>query len=584
MADPWNAINLLTNLTLLILSITKLADFQQNNPEQLAARRSVIQIAFCSVAVFMWIRTLSIVIPVYPKLGPLLGTIYRMIGAIVTFMFPYVVILGGFASMLTGVYSDFIIDYSSWTTSMLTLFKSMLGGYSFSDFDADKYGNTFDPFYHLYGTIILVTYLLLVAILLMNLLIAIIVERYQPDSAASEAMFKLAQIVDMYSLQVQENYLPSPLNLAHAVGSFLPELSRAPMSDGWNLRVGLVNPDGPPIPDLHVMHPTGRGELPYLLYLLTIHPCLLSFSFVLYLLAAPLAVWQYTRFRCKRQAAHLQSNKVGVESEEKAEMNHVARNFFTRGAREGEEVSMSGLANRSKMSSWHQLLFRVPYMFCLHLFHFMVGSFLFLSAGLILYAWCGVVWWLWKVLFLCFNVLLRPILQMMSEARLNAKPRRTHDDVKDSENTQVSRDLPLNTTGDGSRPSGSGRPSPALQAKARWDRAVELVTSTPYHELLFSPSRVIAALSASEYRPLLDEAFLQSSDSTVTSPGALQLPLSGPSRLAPVGTARGDDEFAKLRADVAAQSQALAAFREHLWGKEGKGDEGGQMDKEFKEG
>ena len=91
--DPWNSVNVLTNLTLLILSTIKLSEFNLKNPTSLAARDSAIHIAFSTCSVLMWVRTLGVLIPVYTRLGPLLGTVYRMIGAVIAFMFPFVSLL-----------------------------------------------------------------------------------------------------------------------------------------------------------------------------------------------------------------------------------------------------------------------------------------------------------------------------------------------------------------------------------------------------------------------------------------------------------------------------------------------------------
>ena len=48
------------------------------------------------------VRALAIVVPVYPRLGSLLHTVATMLGEIVAFAFPYIVVLSGFATLLCG--------------------------------------------------------------------------------------------------------------------------------------------------------------------------------------------------------------------------------------------------------------------------------------------------------------------------------------------------------------------------------------------------------------------------------------------------------------------------------------------------
>ena len=105
----------MTNVILLVVSSLKLLQFRGlDDFDDRTARDGFIHVTFCSVAILVWIRSLSIIIPVYPRLGPLLNTIFKMVADVVAFMFPYIVILSGFATMLTGVYADSVVDYQSW--------------------------------------------------------------------------------------------------------------------------------------------------------------------------------------------------------------------------------------------------------------------------------------------------------------------------------------------------------------------------------------------------------------------------------------------------------------------------------------
>eukprot|EP00955_Chlamydomonas_euryale_P033881 349644-Chlamydomonas_euryale.AAC.4 len=54
----------------------------------------------------------------------------------------------------------------------------------------------------LFGQIVLVVYMVTVAILLLNLLVAIIVLRYEPEAVVAQTKFSRAQIVEYYQIQV----------------------------------------------------------------------------------------------------------------------------------------------------------------------------------------------------------------------------------------------------------------------------------------------------------------------------------------------------------------------------------------------
>lgn len=54
----------------------------------------------------------------------------------------------------------------------------------------------------MYGQWLMVVYLVTAAVLLANLLIAIISYKYRPDEVQAQATFKLAEIVDQHQFQV----------------------------------------------------------------------------------------------------------------------------------------------------------------------------------------------------------------------------------------------------------------------------------------------------------------------------------------------------------------------------------------------
>lgn len=47
-----------------------------------------VHLAMSGMAVAVWVRALSLVVPVYPSLGPLLTTVAHMVQELVAFLFP----------------------------------------------------------------------------------------------------------------------------------------------------------------------------------------------------------------------------------------------------------------------------------------------------------------------------------------------------------------------------------------------------------------------------------------------------------------------------------------------------------------
>eukprot|EP00198_Chlamydomonas_reinhardtii_P005461 XP_001694797.1 predicted protein [Chlamydomonas reinhardtii] len=97
--------------------------------------------------------------------------------------------------------------YGNFAASMLSLFSSMLGNFDLTIYDG------LPPAQRLYGIIMSVIFLVISAILLLNLLVAIITNRYRPEEVEAETKFKKAQIVNYYQTQVSRNLVCSPFSL-----------------------------------------------------------------------------------------------------------------------------------------------------------------------------------------------------------------------------------------------------------------------------------------------------------------------------------------------------------------------------------
>ncbi|GLC35277.1 hypothetical protein PLESTB_000581800 [Pleodorina starrii] len=296
LADPWNALSLVVNVGLLVLTSLKLAqDFGGMSPYKTA---DAVHMCMATLAVFVWVRALGMAVPVYPSLGPLLNTVARMIEEVIAFLFPMLIILTGFSTMMTAIYQDQVTQYGSFINSMLQLFSSMLGNFDFTLFSNDNCNPDCTDVQQVYGAVVQVIFLIISAILLMNLLIAIITNRYRPEAVEAETQFKKAQIVSYYQTQVIRNLVCSPFCLPQLLLQSVPLLpaGRRPKLSGAARGVtalGLVPLDGVVLPDEGSDRPTGAAEVPHLVFLFTLYPLMAALCILLFLLYTPFAVVQF---------------------------------------------------------------------------------------------------------------------------------------------------------------------------------------------------------------------------------------------------------------------------------------------------
>ncbi|KAG1664114.1 hypothetical protein FOA52_011937 [Chlamydomonas sp. UWO 241] len=140
-SDSWNVINILTNTVLMVMSVVLIYYYADGNGDFSADSDQWVHMTLATTAVLVWVRALSLVVPVYPSLAPLLSTMSKMVAEVIAFVFPYFVILSGFSTLMTGVYADRIGPYNTWLVAMLTLFQAMLGDFDFGVFDEDMNGD-----------------------------------------------------------------------------------------------------------------------------------------------------------------------------------------------------------------------------------------------------------------------------------------------------------------------------------------------------------------------------------------------------------------------------------------------------------
>lgn len=136
-----------------------------------------------------------------------------MTATLLRFGFVMVVVMIGFAMALHVLFRDL----DTFGQTFLHLFKAMLGDTAyFDEFSGERYDWV--------ATILLVVYLFIVAIMLLNLLVAILSTSHAQvqDNVGREFKVAKARIVQHYRLVVDEDVLPAPFNLVQlAVSPFI---------------------------------------------------------------------------------------------------------------------------------------------------------------------------------------------------------------------------------------------------------------------------------------------------------------------------------------------------------------------------
>ncbi|KAG2434354.1 hypothetical protein HYH02_012370 [Chlamydomonas schloesseri] len=254
--------------------------------------RSARGLLFHTAAVFVWARLLQLLVPLHESVGNLLMTLSRMIVEVFKFALPGLVLMMGVAFTLFGTFRDRGIEGMATLPSvLLLLFRGFIGE---TFFDAVAGEQT--QLYNVYGNLVALLYLLMSAIVLANLLIAIMSFHFDPDSLVAKGAFQMAQINQHYTYMVEHQLLGAPFSLPLLLArALLPSGRRAMAPDG--VSAALVMPldgiRGPHESKDSRSYPTGSRELPYLIYLLTYYPAAMALCWAAGLAAAPYCVLHF---------------------------------------------------------------------------------------------------------------------------------------------------------------------------------------------------------------------------------------------------------------------------------------------------
>ncbi|GAX72805.1 hypothetical protein CEUSTIGMA_g260.t1 [Chlamydomonas eustigma] len=292
------AMNVILDVFLLTQCILVLLEmFQVIHLDDITVIR--LNMACSSMTPLMCFRILFALVPVVPKLGNMLSTLQGMLSEVILFSVPWVVLTTAYSVMLQSVFMPLGLEqFGTFWDSMFFLFASFAAPVDYTVLDVLgelDLPNDEASTYRVYGILILISYTILSTILMGNLLIAIITNRYKPEKEHSQNVLNFTEIVDQHMFQVENHLLCSPFNVIQLLFFWLPHGMRRKAHPSFFAKFGMVFLDGyAPVTPTHQLLPSGRNEVPHLLFLLVLMPLLMLASILLYCLHIPYCTLYFT--------------------------------------------------------------------------------------------------------------------------------------------------------------------------------------------------------------------------------------------------------------------------------------------------
>lgn len=171
------------------------------------------------------------------------------------------------------------------------MWQALLGNFDFTVFQSVSNKGT-----RVYGQVMFVLYTVFAAIVLSNLLIAIVTYKYKPEQIQQQSQFEQAKHLEHYSWMVDRSLVGSPVCLVQALLVLVPHVGRRSWVDGMlQVMKFFTHPmDGLFPGDESRTFPRGKDELPYLTYLLTLYVVTMALCFVLYAIFLPYSIIHFS--------------------------------------------------------------------------------------------------------------------------------------------------------------------------------------------------------------------------------------------------------------------------------------------------
>ncbi|KAG2427999.1 hypothetical protein HXX76_011985 [Chlamydomonas incerta] len=267
-----------------------------------------------TASIFVWARLLKYMIPLYDGMGSLLMVLSQMTMEVLKFTMPAVILMLGVAMALYSLFRDRgIPGMDSLWKVMIALFRTFLGETIFDTFAGET-----STVYLVYVNILIVLYAIAAAVVLANLLIAVISARYQAELVAAQSRLQRAQMTRYYSFMVRNQLLGAPFSLPLLLVTWLlPSGLRGWAGDytgNWS-RFKVLPMDGRLQATLR--YPKGSRELPYVIYLLTFYPAVVVLTWATWVVLAPYCLVYFALYGYRNWQALLQSKDTGKPQQAK---------------------------------------------------------------------------------------------------------------------------------------------------------------------------------------------------------------------------------------------------------------------------
>lgn len=200
MRDEWNFVDMVNCLGGLLWFILRCI------PSQFIAARVTL-----SLLAIPWSIGLLRFFSINKTLGELVIIIRAMLQDLTAFVVVYIVMIAGFGVAFRGLFAD-TVEYATMTDTFLALFSGTLSNFAYDIYNTGNKGvNTI-------GIILTLIFVIMTAIMLINLLIAKMSTSFQrvSDKSQMEWAFERAKLVRSLTLIREKdvwNILPAPLNL-----------------------------------------------------------------------------------------------------------------------------------------------------------------------------------------------------------------------------------------------------------------------------------------------------------------------------------------------------------------------------------
>eukprot|EP01006_Ploeotia_vitrea_P037380 TRINITY_DN66125_c3_g1_i1.p1 TRINITY_DN66125_c3_g1~~TRINITY_DN66125_c3_g1_i1.p1 ORF type:complete len:920 (+),score=537.65 TRINITY_DN66125_c3_g1_i1:235-2994(+) len=210
-SSGWNILDITIYVSFVFIAFARIATRDVTDGDDTETHGALYRLQSSYVAlmavnsVLLWVRV-SFIFAIHPTVGPLLRMMERMLTDLKNFLVLMALFIAGFALAMHFMLADKQDDYRSWSNTILTLFRALLG-----DFDYDW--GTADRTLQDFAELLFSAYLIISNIMLLNMLIAMMSDSYAKVQEAAMLEFAFSRSKLIHAKDSDNNELPPPFNI-----------------------------------------------------------------------------------------------------------------------------------------------------------------------------------------------------------------------------------------------------------------------------------------------------------------------------------------------------------------------------------